>query len=168
MLLGRSSECDLVVDDVSISRRHAELRLVNRGLEIADLGSRNGTFVGDSRIETSLVNPNQIVRFAEVAFVVTLREASLEGETDDPAFPPGRAKKRPSECEKQLSEAQRRVFQLLREGLPDKTIAKELHLSQHTVHNHTRAIFRVFGVHSRVQLLARLANTIGVWDEEAK
>ncbi len=44
-LIGRSDEVDLVVSDISISRRHA--MLINRvdGFQISDLGSTNGTFV---------------------------------------------------------------------------------------------------------------------------
>lgn len=44
--IGRDSENDIVVDDVLVSRFHAELRARPDGLhELVDLGSRNGTFV---------------------------------------------------------------------------------------------------------------------------
>ena len=54
-----------------------------------------------------------------------------------------------------LSEAQQRVFDELLSGLPEKAIARRLRLSTHTVHNHIRAIFRHYEVHSRAELLAR-------------
>ena len=41
-VLGRSRECDIVVDDGGVSRRHAELRPQGDGWEIEDLGSTNG------------------------------------------------------------------------------------------------------------------------------
>lgn len=43
--LGRSRECDIVLDDANVSRRHAEVRPGPRGWTIADLGSTNGVRV---------------------------------------------------------------------------------------------------------------------------
>jgi hypothetical protein len=43
--LGRSRECDIVLDDSSISRRHAEIRPEGDGWTVADLGSTNGVRV---------------------------------------------------------------------------------------------------------------------------
>jgi DNA-binding NarL/FixJ family response regulator len=60
-----------------------------------------------------------------------------------------------------LSKAQQRVFALLLNGDPDKTIAERLHLSQHTVHHHVQAILRLCGVHSRPELLARVLRPNG-------
>jgi hypothetical protein len=51
-LIGRSPDCDIFLDDVTVSRRHAEL-LANEGrFTIRDLGSLNGTFVNRRRIES--------------------------------------------------------------------------------------------------------------------
>ncbi len=44
-LVGRSPECDLLIDDVSISRRHAEFEVSDDGCALKDLGSRNGTYL---------------------------------------------------------------------------------------------------------------------------
>ncbi len=44
-VLGRSRECDIVVDDANVSRRHAEVRPGPQGWAIADLGSTNGVRV---------------------------------------------------------------------------------------------------------------------------
>jgi Protein of unknown function (DUF3662)/FHA domain len=40
--IGRSRDCDIVLDDTGISRRHAEIRPGTRGWTVADLGSTNG------------------------------------------------------------------------------------------------------------------------------
>jgi sulfur carrier protein ThiS len=51
--IGRSPDCDIFLDDVTVSRRHA---IVAKGAErfaIEDLGSLNGTFLNRRRIERS-------------------------------------------------------------------------------------------------------------------
>jgi len=45
IVLGRSSGCHLVLSDDTVSRRHAELRLVEGRWYVRDLGSSNGTWV---------------------------------------------------------------------------------------------------------------------------
>ncbi len=50
MVVGRNEACDLVLDDRKVSAVHMELIATERGVRVRDLGSRNGTFVGDTRI----------------------------------------------------------------------------------------------------------------------
>jgi DNA-binding CsgD family transcriptional regulator len=57
-----------------------------------------------------------------------------------------------------LTAAQRRVFDLLLEGLPEKRIARKLKISQHTVHNHVRKIYVAARVGSRPELLAQFVS----------
>lgn len=54
-----------------------------------------------------------------------------------------------------LTPRRRQVLACLLEGDGDKQIAKRMGLSLHTVNEHTKAIFRHFGVRSRPELLAR-------------
>jgi hypothetical protein len=49
-LIGRSRECDVVLADANVSRRHAEIRPSAEGWTIADLGSTNGVLVNGRRI----------------------------------------------------------------------------------------------------------------------
>ena len=51
MVLGRSRDCDIVVDDANVSRRHAELRQVGGGWQVVDLGSTNGIKVNRRRVD---------------------------------------------------------------------------------------------------------------------
>ncbi len=48
--LGRSRDCDVVLDDAGISRRHAELRPGPDGWTVADLGSTNGVRVNGAQV----------------------------------------------------------------------------------------------------------------------
>ena len=42
---GRHPEADIFLDDVTVSRRHAEFRRSEGGYEVVDVGSLNGTYV---------------------------------------------------------------------------------------------------------------------------
>ena len=50
VLIGRSPECTLVLDDEFSSGRHARILPRAEGWFVEDLGSRNGTFLGGSRL----------------------------------------------------------------------------------------------------------------------
>lgn len=58
-VVGRSEECDITVDDPDLwlSRKHAVLRVKPEGVELVDLASVNGTFVGGERIERAALTP---------------------------------------------------------------------------------------------------------------
>ena len=51
--VGRSQEQTLVFDDSSLSRRHAQISLVDGTIVVEDLGSTNGTYVDGSRIDAA-------------------------------------------------------------------------------------------------------------------
>ena len=65
MVIGRE-DADITIEDAEISRRHAEVRPSGDGIEIEDLGSTNGTFVNDQRIEGARVlSPGDVVRVGQ-------------------------------------------------------------------------------------------------------
>ncbi|MCB9701178.1 MAG: FHA domain-containing protein [Myxococcales bacterium] len=51
-LIGRSRACDLVIAEATVSSRHASLEWKDGAWELLDLGSRNGTFVDDVRLQS--------------------------------------------------------------------------------------------------------------------
>ncbi len=53
--IGTSADCALVLRDPAVSRYHVELRRTPAGVQLADLGSRNGTWVAGMRIERATV-----------------------------------------------------------------------------------------------------------------
>ncbi|MEN3583968.1 ATP-binding cassette domain-containing protein [Streptomyces sp. ZYX-F-203] len=60
--IGRTADNDLVVDDLTVSRHHAELRALDDGtFEILDLDSHNGTYLNGLRVAAGLVGPGDIV-----------------------------------------------------------------------------------------------------------
>ena len=78
---GRLASLEIVLDDSSVSRRHAEVRFGDEGWFVRDLESTNGTYVNGVRIgpgEHSL-RPRDIVQFGKVAMVVESNDTTLEG-----------------------------------------------------------------------------------------
>ena len=60
--IGRDPDSDLVVDDLQVSRRHAEIRSLGDGrYEAIDLGSHNGTFVNGRRIDRAVLEELDVV-----------------------------------------------------------------------------------------------------------
>ena len=55
-VIGRSRECDLVLDDPNVSRRHAELRREDDGWAVHDLGSTNGIKLNGTRSRGGRLN----------------------------------------------------------------------------------------------------------------
>ncbi len=49
--VGRHPDSDIFLDDVTVSRRHAELLRDEHGTTLKDLGSLNGTYVGGDRVD---------------------------------------------------------------------------------------------------------------------
>src|SRR5215218_6823140 len=57
VVVGRSRECDVVIGDPNVSRRHAELRRGEDGWSVVDLGSTNGVKVNGRRVSDSRLRP---------------------------------------------------------------------------------------------------------------
>jgi hypothetical protein len=57
VVVGRSSGCDITVDDPNVSRRHAEIRREDGGYWIVDLGSTNGVTVNGERVDRARLAP---------------------------------------------------------------------------------------------------------------
>ena len=49
--IGRNQDSDILLDDITVSRRHAEVLKTSKSLIVRDLGSLNGTYVNQSRVD---------------------------------------------------------------------------------------------------------------------
>ncbi|MFO7571799.1 MAG: FHA domain-containing protein [Gaiellaceae bacterium] len=72
-LIGRSPECDIFLDDVTVSRRHAELDRAGETFTIRDLGSLNGTYVNRKRIESAVLDDDDEVQVGKYRLTFLLR-----------------------------------------------------------------------------------------------
>lgn len=66
--VGRVPGNDIVVEDPSVSRKHAELNFDGEALTVRDLGSSNGTFVNEAPADGLPLEDGDVVRFGEVEF----------------------------------------------------------------------------------------------------
>jgi ABC-type multidrug transport system ATPase subunit len=87
MRIGRTPENDLVVSDLGVSRKHAELRKSQSGrYQIIDLGSHNGTFVNGSRIQQAELTEADIIAIGHATFRLTDDELREYVDTGDVSF----------------------------------------------------------------------------------
>lgn len=68
--VGRGLECDLRIDDATLSRRHGELTIRGTCLHVRDLGSSNGIYVNERRVQQADLEAGDCLRFGSRAFVV--------------------------------------------------------------------------------------------------
>lgn len=79
-LVGRSSDCDIVVAGAEASRRHANLSVREGRLFLRDLGSSNKTFLDDEEIDREVeLTPGGRIRFGAIAARVVVGRISEDG-----------------------------------------------------------------------------------------
>lgn len=76
--LGRHPESDIVLDDITVSRRHSELRLVDGRYVVSDVGSLNGTYVNQQRIDSAVLSQGDELQVGKFRLVF-LQSAGTSG-----------------------------------------------------------------------------------------
>jgi len=66
---GRHPDSDIFLDDVTVSRRHAEFRLEGSGYTVHDVGSLNGTYVNRERIDVAPLSGGDEVQIGKFRLV---------------------------------------------------------------------------------------------------
>ncbi len=80
ILIGRAAHSDVRLRSAVVSRSHALVSLTELGHEVRDLGSRNGTYVGEQRIDRHLLAPDDVIRIGN--FLIEYQ--SIAGHIDMP------------------------------------------------------------------------------------
>jgi pSer/pThr/pTyr-binding forkhead associated (FHA) protein len=77
---GRDPRSDIFLDEVTVSRRHAEFRSDRGELQIVDLGSLNGTYVNRQLIDSAVLTNGDEIQMGKFRLVLL---------TQPPTQPPG-------------------------------------------------------------------------------
>ena len=76
--IGRDPECDIVLADQAVSRRHCELRREEGGWVVADLGSSNHTFVNDAPVDSARLKDGDRIGVGDCELMLAMDEAREE------------------------------------------------------------------------------------------
>ena len=77
VVVGSDAQAGWVLADKTVSRRHVELELVAEGVVVRDLGSRNGTFFQDQRVQEMVLSLGAALRLGRVVVAVDVDPQSL-------------------------------------------------------------------------------------------
>jgi pSer/pThr/pTyr-binding forkhead associated (FHA) protein len=66
---GRHPDSDIFLDDVTVSRRHAEFRLENNEFHVVDVGSLNGTYVNREPVDSAVLANGDEVQIGKFRLV---------------------------------------------------------------------------------------------------
>jgi len=71
--IGRSSGCEIVLEDLSISTRHCRLELGPEGWVVADLDSTNGTYLNERPVSRRSLASGDVIRIGETSLQFRMR-----------------------------------------------------------------------------------------------
>jgi DNA-binding NtrC family response regulator len=77
LIVGKARECDIVLTDRAVSKKHLEVTLEGNAVRLRDLNSTNGTFVGQTRVIESLVPAGTVVSVGRTRMHLRTDEAPL-------------------------------------------------------------------------------------------
>jgi pSer/pThr/pTyr-binding forkhead associated (FHA) protein len=73
---GRDPRSGIFLDDVTVSRRHAEFRLESSELRIVDISSLNGTYVNGQPIDSAVLTNGDEIQMGKFRLVLLIRPAT--------------------------------------------------------------------------------------------
>jgi DNA-binding CsgD family transcriptional regulator len=160
--IGRDAACEVHLNDPSVSRRHASLRVGAGTVEILDAGSRNGVHVNGRRIhQVTPIEPGDVVLVGTVKLRLLLRDPSeldLAAAVTKPlpsvdGAPSGQHTLPSLEGLSQLSPREREVLGRIARGETQREVAAALGVSVKTVETYRARIGRKLELRSRADLV---------------
>lgn len=73
---GRGPECDVFLDDITVSRKHCEIILESDNVRVQDQGSTNGTYVDSQAVEKKDLVAGDVLQIGRYVFLLTRRSAT--------------------------------------------------------------------------------------------
>jgi pSer/pThr/pTyr-binding forkhead associated (FHA) protein len=77
---GRHPEADIFLDDVTVSRKHAEFRRNAQGFMVVDSGSLNGTYVNNDRVDSLQLRTGNEVQIGKFRLTYYAGAAAPKGQ----------------------------------------------------------------------------------------
>lgn len=71
--LGRHPDSELLLDDITVSRRHAELEQIDDEWHVRDAGSLNGTYLNGTRVDDAVVKHGDELQIGKFRMVFYIR-----------------------------------------------------------------------------------------------
>lgn len=84
-VVGRGTECDIQLPDISVSRRHAQLFAQDGKFLVEDLGSTNGTYVNGESVSRRNLSAGDRIRVGRLHLEFQIREDDTASETLAPS-----------------------------------------------------------------------------------
>lgn len=84
LIAGRTAQCDLQIEDPSVSRRHCSIAFDNGVLRVQDLQSANGTFVNERPISDATARPGDLIRLG--AAIIEVRDPAGVSKRPDETY----------------------------------------------------------------------------------
>jgi pSer/pThr/pTyr-binding forkhead associated (FHA) protein len=69
LLIGRSPESDIFLDDITVSRKHAVLKKEENGYRIIDSGSLNGSYINNNIADEALLKNGDRIQIGKYIFI---------------------------------------------------------------------------------------------------
>ncbi|NUQ66934.1 MAG: FHA domain-containing protein [Phycisphaerales bacterium] len=81
-VIGRQTDCALQIPTAAVSRHHCEISVAGEAVSVRDLGSSNGTYVNQRRVNQTELSPGDLLAIGNLVFVVRIdgRPAEIEAE----------------------------------------------------------------------------------------
>jgi DNA-binding NtrC family response regulator len=79
VVIGRGADADIPIDEASLSKQHARFELSGARVRVVDLGSTNGTWDGERRVEEAFLAAGERVTLGSVVVVAQARPGREQG-----------------------------------------------------------------------------------------
>lgn len=77
VLIGRSPECQVLLENAGVSRNHAKIVREHDQLKVVDLLSGNGTFVNGQQVKQAIIGSGDTIRIGKFTLYVSLSDRPL-------------------------------------------------------------------------------------------
>jgi pSer/pThr/pTyr-binding forkhead associated (FHA) protein len=121
-VIGRRGDCDLRIPLMAVSRRHCQLNQNEDSVKIRDLGSRNGTYVNDERIDEATVRAGDYLKVGPLAFMLQIN--GLPKEIVSPELAAKKQAKQEKPAAKAAAEKESDIFADVDEDASDSFLAE--------------------------------------------